>query len=90
MTRSAGQNVIRLLFGMTSTDSIVLNFVRELRGLLRQLDRINSINNTEAESMKGKVTGSVNKVLEDIENEVEGVIGKWVSLQPTGSEKSSS
>jgi len=69
---------------ITSANSTVLNFVRDLHGLLRQLDRVNSDNNMEAESMKEKLAGSINRVLEDIESEVEEAIGKWMSLQPTG------
>jgi len=69
---------------ITSANSTVLNFVRDLRGLLHQLDRVNSNNDMEAESMKQKLTGSINGVLEDVESEVEEAIGKWMSLQPTG------
>jgi hypothetical protein len=68
----------------TSANSTVLNFVRELRGLLRQLDHVNGDNDMEVESMKEKVAGAINRVLEDVESEVEEAIGKWLSLQTTG------
>lgn len=67
----------------TSANSIVLNFVRDLCGLLHQLDRVNCNNDMEAESTKQKLAGSINSVLEDVESEVEEAIGKWMSLQPT-------
>jgi len=39
----------------------------------------------EAESMKEKVVGSINGLLEDFESEVErSSIRKWTSLQTTG------
>jgi len=68
----------------TPVNSTVLNFVRELRGLLRQLDHVNSNNDVEAESMEEKVAEGVNRMLEDVESEVEETIGKWISLQTTG------
>jgi len=68
----------------TPANSTVLNFVRELRGLLHQLDHVNSNNDTEVESMKEKVVGAINRVLEDVESEVEEAIGKWISLKTTG------
>jgi hypothetical protein len=38
----------------------------------------------EAESMKEKVAGPINRVLEDVESEAEEAIGKRISLQTTG------
>jgi len=74
---------IAAYLSITSANSTVLNFVRDLRGLLRQLDRVNSNNDMEADSMKEKLAGSIGRVLEDVESEVEEAIGKWISLQPT-------
>lgn len=67
----------------TSANSTVLNFVRDLSGLLRQLDRVNSDNDMEAKLMKERVAGAISKALEDVEGQVEEVIGKWMSLQTT-------
>ena len=68
----------------TSVNSIIFDFVRDLRGLLRQLDHVDSRNDVEVESMKEKVAGTVNGVIDDVESEVEEAIGKWMSLQATG------
>lgn len=68
----------------TSANSTVSNFIRDLRGLLRQLDNVDSRNDVEAESMKEKVVGAINGVLENVESEVEEAIGKGMSLQATG------
>ena len=70
----------------TSANSTVLSFVRELRGLLRQLDHVNSDNDVGAESTKEKVARAINRVLEDVESKVEEAIGKWISLQATGAD----
>ena len=67
----------------TPANSTVLNFVRELHRLLRQLDHVNTNDDMEAESMKGKVAGVINRALGDVESEVEEAIGKWMSLQAT-------
>ena len=67
----------------TPANSTVFNFVRDLRGLLRQLDHVDSENDVEAESMKEKVAGVINTALEDVESEAAEVIGRWVSLQAT-------
>ena len=60
----------------TSRNSIVFNFVRELRGLLRQLDHLDGEKNAEAESMKKKVVVAINETLDNVESEVEEAIGK--------------
>jgi hypothetical protein len=67
----------------TSANSTVLKFARKLRGLLRQLDHIDSENDIEAESMKEKVAGTINRVAEDVESEAAEAIGKRISLQTT-------
>ena len=59
----------------------MFNFFRELRGLLRQLDRLDSEKDAEAESMKKKVVVAINEMLDNVESEVEEAIGKWMSLQ---------
>ena len=69
---------------ITSANSTIFNFSRDLRQLVCQLDLIDSQNDMEAEAMKEKVAGAINRVLEDVESEVEEVIGKWMSLQATG------
>ena len=68
----------------TPANSTVLNFVQDLRGLLLQLGHVDTKNDMEAESMKAKVAGVITGVLEDVESEVEEEIGKWMSLQATG------
>ena len=65
----------------TSRNSIVFNFVRELRGLLRQLDHLDSKKDPEAESMKKKVVAALNEALDDVESRIEEGVGKWMSLQ---------
>ena len=65
----------------TSRNSIVFNFVRELRGLLRQLDHLDSEKDPEAESMKKKVVAALNEALDGVESKVEEGVGKWMSLQ---------
>jgi len=83
----AGTNKYIIAYLLTTpVSSTVLNFVRELRGLLHQLDHINSDNSMKAESMKGKVAGSINRSLEDVESEVEEAIGKRISLQLNGTQ----
>ena len=67
----------------TPANSVVLDFVRGLRALLRQLDRINHNNDMEAESTKQRVAGAISRMLEDVESRVEEEVGKWMSLQTT-------
>lgn len=67
----------------TTANSIVLKFVQDLRGLLLQLDQVDSKRDIEAESMKAKVAGVIKGVLENFESEVEDAIGRWMSLQAT-------
>ena len=67
----------------THTNSIVLDFVQGLRGLLLQLGHVDTKNDVEAESMKAKVVGVIARVLEGVESEVEEEIGRWMSLQVT-------
>ncbi|KAF9646151.1 hypothetical protein BDM02DRAFT_3271192 [Thelephora ganbajun] len=71
---------------ITPVNSIVLDFVQDLRGLLHRLDYADSNNDMEANSMKEKVAGAISRVLEDVEGEVEEAIGKWMSLQATGAD----
>jgi hypothetical protein len=68
----------------TPANSTVLYFVRDLRGLLRQLGHIDSKNDIEAEMMKGKLVGAISRELEDVEGRVEEAIGMWMSLQAAG------
>jgi hypothetical protein len=70
----------------TPENSTVLRFVRDLRGLLRQLGRVDSKNDIEAEMMKGKLMGAINRELEDVEGRVEEAIGMWMSLQAAGAD----
>ena len=70
----------------TPANLTVLHFVRDLRELSRQLGRVNSDDDIEAKSLKERMAGSVNRVLEDVENQVEEEIGKWISLQTTGAD----
>ena len=67
----------------TSTNLVVLDFVRGLRGLLRQLDRINDNNDAEAEFTKQRVAGAISRALGAVESRVEEEVGKWMSLQTT-------
>ena len=69
---------------ITSVNSIVLDFVQALRGLLLQLGHVDTTNDVEAGSMKEKVAGVINRVLESVESQVEEEIGRWMSLQSTG------
>lgn len=68
----------------TPTNSTVLNFTRDLRGLLLQLDHTDINNDMEVEAVKAKVVGAINQALEDVECEVEEAVGRWISLQATG------
>ena len=68
----------------TPVNSTVLDFVRDLRELLLELDRVDSKNDMEAESTKARVAGAINEVLEDVESEAEETVGRWMSLQATG------
>ena len=65
----------------TSRNSVVFDFVRQLRGLLEQLGHLDSKRDAEAESMKGKVAAAINEILDEIESKVEEAIAKWMSLQ---------
>ena len=68
----------------TSANSAILDFVRGLRGLLRQLDRINHNDDGGAESTKQRVAGAIGRMLEDVESRVEEEVGKWMSMQTGG------
>jgi len=68
----------------TAANLTVLHFVRDLRALLHRLDDFDSDNDIEAKSLKEMVAGSINRVLENVENQAEEAIGKWMSLQTTG------
>ena len=69
---------------ITSVNGAVFDFVRDVRGLSRQLDSFDGKNDAEAVSMKEKIARAINGALEDIESEVEEAIGKWMSVQATG------
>ena len=68
----------------TPANLTVLNFVQGLRELSFQLERVDPKSDAEAELMKAKVAGVINRVLEEVESKVEEEIGRWMSLQVTG------
>jgi len=76
-----GAGRIAAYLSTTPANSTVLNFVQDLCGLLHRLHHVDCKNDLEAESMKEKAAGVINRALEDVESEVEEAIGKWMSMQ---------
>ena len=67
----------------TSANATVINFIRDVRGLLRELDSIDDKSDVEVVSMKEKIAEAINEVLQDVKGEVEEAIGRWMSVQAT-------